>query len=231
MARPGVSESRKSWRVRLYLWATRRLYNEFAWAYDLVSWLVSLGQWSRWRSATLQHIAGQRVLEIGFGTGELLCEMSEKGLRVTGLDPSPPMRRTAARKLRLRGLRVPLVAGVAQALPFASGVFDTVVATFPAEYILSPHTFAEAARVLVPRGLLIISGLYCRVCRTAKATGAKGSRAKELERVRLLAEPWFGVKELWESVEWRGWEASAPILILELMSSGLAHTPSLKDST
>ena len=32
-----------NWIGRLYLWACHRLYNEFAWAYDWVSWLVSLG--------------------------------------------------------------------------------------------------------------------------------------------------------------------------------------------
>jgi len=31
---------------RLYVWATERLYQELAWAYDGVSWLVSLGHWA-----------------------------------------------------------------------------------------------------------------------------------------------------------------------------------------
>ena len=35
--------------ARLYLWACHRLYNEFAWTYDSVSWLVSLGHWWGWR--------------------------------------------------------------------------------------------------------------------------------------------------------------------------------------
>ena len=221
-----MSEPGRTWRVRLYLWATRRLYNEFAWAYDSVSWLVSLGQWSRWRSATMEHITGQRVLETGCGTGVLLCEMSDSGLQVTGLDPSPAMRRIARRRLARRGIRVPLVTGIAQALPFAAGAFDTVVATYPAEYILSPDTFAEAARVLALRGRLVISGLYSRIGRVGADLAASDSRAepkaKESERVRLLAEPWFDVREVLESVEWRGWEASVPILILDRRSTGLA---------
>jgi ubiquinone/menaquinone biosynthesis C-methylase UbiE len=41
-----------------------------------------------------------------------------------------------------------LVRGVAQALPFAPATFDTVLATFPSEYILHPDTLAEVQRVL-----------------------------------------------------------------------------------
>ena len=50
-----------------YYWLTERLYNEFAWAYDPVSWLVSLGGWSTVRSWVGDYIAGRRILEIGFG--------------------------------------------------------------------------------------------------------------------------------------------------------------------
>jgi ubiquinone/menaquinone biosynthesis C-methylase UbiE len=66
-----------TWFARLYLWATHRLYDEFAWAYDLASWLVSLGRWSGWRRRALDHVVGQRVLEVGFGTGGLLLELRE----------------------------------------------------------------------------------------------------------------------------------------------------------
>ena len=91
---------RLTWLARLYLWATHRLYNQFAWAYDVASWVISLGQWSRWRRMALDHVprkgvhvTGQRVLELGFGTGELLIEMAERGWRVCGLELSPAMHR------------------------------------------------------------------------------------------------------------------------------------------
>jgi ubiquinone/menaquinone biosynthesis C-methylase UbiE len=137
-----------TWVARLYLWATERLYHELAWAYDLVSWLVSLGRWSRWRRLALEYVPGERVLELGFGTGELLSEMARRGMRGVGLEPSLAMQRVTARKLRRRGLDLPRVRAVGQRAPFADGTFDAVVSTFPAGYILHPDTFVEAARLL-----------------------------------------------------------------------------------
>ena len=139
-----------TWLGRLYIWATYRLYDEFAWAYDLVSWLVSLGRWSGWRLSALDQITGQRVLEVGFGTGELLSEMAVRGLEPVGLDASPAMHRVTARKLARRALDIPRVSGVTQAMPFPDGSFDSIVCTFPAGYILEPATLCEAARVLSP---------------------------------------------------------------------------------
>ena len=137
-----------TWLGRLYIWATYRLYDELAWAYDLVSWVVSLGRWSSWRLSALDFIAGQRVLEIGFGTGELLSEMVGRGVDPVGLDVSPAMHSVAARKLARRGLDIPTVGGLAQAMPFPDESFDSIVSTFPADYILDSATLCETARVL-----------------------------------------------------------------------------------
>lgn len=153
-----------NWIGRLYLWATYRLYDELAWAYDLAAWLVSLGQWDRWRKQSLEHIAGERILEVGFGTGELLGEMARRGLEAVGLDRSWAMQRVTGRKMRRRGWWALRVCAMTQAMPFAAGSFDTVVATFPAEYILDPATLGEVARVLVEgRGRMVIVGMGIEV--------------------------------------------------------------------
>jgi ubiquinone/menaquinone biosynthesis C-methylase UbiE len=136
----------------LYLWATERLYHELAWAYDAVSWLVSLGRWSRWRRMALDYVAGGRVLEVGFGTGELLSDIAQRELDGVGLDPAPAMHRVTARKLRRRGLAMPRVRAIGQRAPFADGSFDAIVSTFPAGYILDADTLEEAARLLRPPG-------------------------------------------------------------------------------
>jgi len=158
------------WFGRLYLWACNRLYNEFAWAYDWVSWLVSLGHWWGWRLAALEYVppprpspnggGGPRVLEVGFGTGDLLIEMARRGWDVWGLDLSPAMQRVTARKLQKRGLWVPRTRARVQQMPFPDGAFDAVVTTFPAEFILQLPALREFARVLRTGGRLVVGGVY-----------------------------------------------------------------------
>jgi SAM-dependent methyltransferase len=164
-------QSAMTWLARLYIWATYRLYHEFAWAYDLAAWIVSLGRWSGWRLRALDHVAGDRVLEVGFGTGALLVDMAQRGLQVVGLDYSPEMQRTAGRKLARRGLSVPRVRALTQAMPFAAGSFDSILSTFPAAYILDPATLAEVARLLrrpnpergIAAGRLVVVGMVVAV--------------------------------------------------------------------
>jgi len=134
----------------------RLLYNEFAWTYDWVAWVVSLGQWKAWGRTAIRHLRGERVLELGHGPGHLLVAMAEQGFVPVGLDRSPYMIHLAQRRLRRGRLTVPLVRACAQALPFRDGSFPDVVTTFPTEFILDPATWQEAARVLRPGGRLII---------------------------------------------------------------------------
>ena len=46
--------------------------------------------------------------------------------------------------------------GYAQFLPFGADCFDSVVATFPSEYINDPQTLAEARRVLCLGGRMVV---------------------------------------------------------------------------
>ena len=189
-----------TWLGRLYIWATYRLYYEFAWAYDLASWIVSLGRWSGWRLSALDYVAGPHVLEIGFGTGELLLEMGARGLTPVGLDLSPAMHRITARKLSRRVLGVPLVRGITQAMPFPEATFDAIVSTFPAGYILDPATLYEAARVLSPPdvaagrggGRLVVVGLTVAVdlptWRSAMRFLFGGEGEAALDRFTALAQ-------------------------------------------
>jgi ubiquinone/menaquinone biosynthesis C-methylase UbiE len=131
------------------------LYHPFAWTYDLVAATVSLGRWKGWVMSALPYLDG-RVLEIGFGPGHLQQAMEVRGLTAFGLDESRQMGHLARQGLRRKGLPVRLARGYAQHLPFLSGVFDTVVATFPAEYIFDTVTLAETYRVLVSGGRLVL---------------------------------------------------------------------------
>lgn len=136
--------------------AFRRFYNEFAWTYDLVSRVVSRGRWQAWQRAALPEIRGSRVLELAFGTGNLLWDMVEEGYQCAGIDLSPYMVGITSRKFRRRGRNAPICQARAQQLPFRDVAFDSLVATFPDYFILDPAAQEEIARVLVPGGRLII---------------------------------------------------------------------------
>ena len=165
-----MNDHKPHWLIRLYIWATYRLYNEFAWMYDLVSWLVSFGRWADWRRSVLDFCNGPHVLEIGFGTGELLLELQKMNFRVVGLDASNAMHRIVRRKLAKSDANIPLIMGLSQNMPFMESTFDTIVSTFPASFILESATLQEVSRLLkpadpqreTPGGQLVIVGLVSK---------------------------------------------------------------------
>jgi ubiquinone/menaquinone biosynthesis C-methylase UbiE len=142
----------KLW-VALVGFGFRLLYNELAWTYDVVSWLASLGEWRRWQLAALPFVAGRDVLEIGHGPGHMLLALQNGRFQATGLDLSPAMGRLAQKRTQRT---VPLVRGRVQEMPFATAVYDTVLSTFPTEYIVDPATLTAVYRILRENGRLVI---------------------------------------------------------------------------
>ena len=137
----------------------KHLYTTLAWAYDLVAWTTSMGQWRKWQSAAAPSSQIGDLLELGSGPGHLLADLSRSGRLSVGLDSSTQMLKLAQRNLGHRGVAPLLTQGRAQALPFQSNRFSAIIATFPSEYIIDPATLTEAFRVLQPRGELVIVGL------------------------------------------------------------------------
>jgi ubiquinone/menaquinone biosynthesis C-methylase UbiE len=148
----------------------RLLYHQFAFTYDLVAATVSMGRWKDWVLSVLPFIEGNRILEIGHGPGHLQRALLDRNLQAFGLDESSQMGYLAQRNL-MRFVRsktagypnhqtayaqVNLTRGISQGLPFPAASFDTLVSTFPAEYIFDPRTIAEAQRVLTAEGRFVI---------------------------------------------------------------------------
>ncbi len=132
------------------------LYYQFAFTYDAVAWGVSVGQWKTWGRTALGRVRGRRVLEIGHGPGHLLIALARSGRQPIGIDLSPDMIRQAQRRLRRAQLNVPQVRCRVQALPFRAGAFDSVVSTFPTDYIADAATLREVQRVTNERGRLVV---------------------------------------------------------------------------
>jgi len=139
--------------IRFAFWA---LYNPLAWMYDWVSKVVSLGHWHDWQREALPELWGTRILELAFGTGDMLLDLAVMHCRAVGLELSPQMVRIAGQKLHHRGALVPVVRGRTERLPFADASFDSVLSTFPSEFIVDPDTLREISRVLCPGGRAVI---------------------------------------------------------------------------
>jgi ubiquinone/menaquinone biosynthesis C-methylase UbiE len=129
------------------------LYHPFAFTYDLVAAVVSFGKWNDWVRSVIPFVSGTRILELGHGPGHLQLALTTRGVDSVGIDESAPMERIAKRRL---GSSQKLARAVTQNIPFASETFDTVISTFPSEYIFDPQTLTEAHRVLRNGGRLIV---------------------------------------------------------------------------
>ena len=129
------------------------LYHQFAYAYDFVAATVSVGRWKDWVASILPFIEGTRILELGSGPGHLQRLLLGRNLIAVAIDESAPMTRFAKRNTNQKAN---ITRGLAQTLPFADSSFDSVVATFPAEYITDPQTLIEVKRCLSEGGRFVV---------------------------------------------------------------------------
>ncbi|MBV9710301.1 MAG: class I SAM-dependent methyltransferase [Ktedonobacteraceae bacterium] len=138
-------------------WLFETLYKN-RYLYRFASTVPFAGQWRIWQRLVLPRIYGKDVLELGCGLGDLQADMLAAGYTCYAIERSPEMVSAARATLRRRkqGDTAHILSGSAQHLPFDAQSFDTVVSTFPSEYIYDPATICEVARVLRPSGRVIV---------------------------------------------------------------------------
>lgn len=117
-----------------------------------------------WTIEQLQIQPNDCILDLGCGAGDALARLlqTDGTVRVTGLDRSPTIVRSALRRNRaaVRGQRAAVVEGNIGTIPFQDEQFDRVFSIHTLYFWEDvPVVLAEIERVLAPGGSFVIT--YC----------------------------------------------------------------------
>jgi demethylmenaquinone methyltransferase/2-methoxy-6-polyprenyl-1,4-benzoquinol methylase len=151
-----VDETQKAQRVR-------GVFDSVAGKYDLMNDLMSMGMHRAWKAyavAVANVRAGDRVLDIAGGTGDLAKAFARKvGARgtVVHTDINEAMLRQGRNRLLDDGLVLPTAICDAEGLPFPGESFDLVSVAFGLRNMThKERALAEMNRVLRPGGRLLV---------------------------------------------------------------------------
>jgi len=145
---------------------TKAFYDKISHVYDLLA-EHSEGPIRRAGLEKLDARPGEKVLEIGFGTGHCLVSLAQSvgpTGKVYGLELSERMLDVARDNLHKAGLaeRVELTCGDAVQLPSPSDALDAIFMSFTLELFDTPEipeVLAECQRVLRPGGPIVVVGV------------------------------------------------------------------------
>ncbi|MFM9915230.1 MAG: bifunctional demethylmenaquinone methyltransferase/2-methoxy-6-polyprenyl-1,4-benzoquinol methylase UbiE [Rhizobacter sp.] len=151
-----VDESQKASRVR-------GVFDSVASRYDVMNDLMSMGLHRAWKAYTIAVAnarAGDRVLDIAGGTGDLASAFSKKvgpSGTVVHTDINEAMLRQGRDRLTDAGILLPTAICDAEALPFAASTFDLVSVAFGLRNMThKERALTEMNRVLRPGGRLLV---------------------------------------------------------------------------
>jgi len=99
--------------------------------------------------------AGQRVLDLGTGTGLVARALAARGALVCATDVAPEQIEAARGAAVGEGLAIDFRVAPAEACPYPDASFDVVTASQCWMYFDADRAIAEVRRVLVPGGMLV----------------------------------------------------------------------------
>ena len=100
---------------------------------------------------------GQRILDLGTGTGLFARALARQGAVVSGVDIAPEQTEQARRLSSAEGLQIKFEVSPAEAAPFPERSFDVATANQCFLYFDKPRTLASLRRLLIPGGRLVTS--------------------------------------------------------------------------
>ena len=141
-------------------------FRALTWAYDPIAMRIVRAR--QWRAAIVDAVAptpGERILDLGCGTGSLCLLLKARCPEavVVGIDPDPAMLSRARRKADAAGLDLSFMTASATALPTAPPLdrpVDVCVASLMFHHLNRAEkqaALAEAMRMLKPGGRLLIA--------------------------------------------------------------------------
>jgi demethylmenaquinone methyltransferase/2-methoxy-6-polyprenyl-1,4-benzoquinol methylase len=132
------------------------MFERVARRYDLLNRLISLGQDRGWRRRTVRRLdpaAGQRVLDLGAGTGDLALEIARAATEVQIVAADFTREMVAIGRRRSGSAPVRWLIAEAGKLPFRQTAFDAVGSAFLLRNLSSVEpALSDQLRVLKPGG-------------------------------------------------------------------------------